>query len=178
MFGQTLSHKRTNNFTQTVFMHNCCSYLSRNLRFSLQLLQTQHTANWSPTRLTFARASQIRSYNMAATTASSNTLAEKLKALNISYPLPNYPNCHPDVNPVDIYRAHLTNIMAEVTGVDTSIVYPALQWVQTLDMGDLVLAVPALRVKGKKPDVLAAEWAAKVRQLPFSICILLIVIVP
>ena len=99
---------------------------------------------------------------MAAITASSNTLEAKLKALKISYPLPEYPNCHPDANPVDIYRAHLTTILAEVTGVESAIIYPALAWVQTLDMGDLVLAVPALRVKGKKPDVLAAEWAEKV----------------
>jgi arginyl-tRNA synthetase len=96
---------------------------------------------------------------MAATESS---LAETLKGLSLTTPLPKYPNSYPDVNPVDIYRAHLTSILTEVTGVDAAIVYPALQWTQTLEKGDLVLPIPALRVKGKKPDELAAEWLAKV----------------
>jgi arginyl-tRNA synthetase len=92
----------------------------------------------------------------------SKDLAEKLVTLGVADSLRPYPNCYPEINPVDIYRAHLTTILAEVTGVDASIIYPALQWTQTLDKGDLVLPVPALRVKGKKPAELAAEWAEKV----------------
>lgn len=94
--------------------------------------------------------------------AVSTSLSEKLKSLSLDKPLPQYPNCYPEVNPVDIYRAHLTSLLTEVTGVDAAIVYPAIQWTQTLEKGDLVLPVPALRVKGK-PDVLAAEWVAKVK---------------
>jgi hypothetical protein len=63
---------------------------------------------------------------------------------------------------IDSYRAHITELLHEVTGVDSLIIYPALQWTQTLDKGDLVLPVPALRVKGKKPPELAAEWVEKV----------------
>ena len=37
-----------------------------------------------------------------------------------------------------------------------------LQWTQTQDKGDLMLPVPALRVKGRKADELAREWAEKV----------------
>jgi arginyl-tRNA synthetase len=96
---------------------------------------------------------------MATTTS---LLADKLKALDLAAPLPKYPNCYPEVNPVDIYRAHLTSLLTEVTGVDAAIIYPALQWTQTLEKGDLVLPIPALRVKGKKPDQLAAEWIEKV----------------
>ncbi|KAF4630871.1 hypothetical protein G7Y89_g7267 [Cudoniella acicularis] len=77
-----------------------------------------------------------------------------------------YPNCYPEANTVDIYRAHLTSILAEVTGVDAKIIYPALQWTQTLEKGDLVLPVPALRIKGKKPNELAAEWVAKFPESP------------
>lgn len=98
---------------------------------------------------------------MPSTTAASEQLSEKLKSLSVTS-LPEYSNCFPDVNPVDIYRAHLTSILTEVTGVDAKIVYPALQWTQTLEKGDLVLPIPALRVKGKKPDDLAAEWILKV----------------
>jgi len=98
-------------------------------------------------------------YNMAA---ASSELADKLKSLDVSEPLPKYPNCFPEVNTVDIYRAHLASTLSEVTGVDATIIYPALQWTQTLEKGDLVLPVPALRVKGKKPNELAEEWVAKV----------------
>jgi arginyl-tRNA synthetase len=99
---------------------------------------------------------------MAATEAAANALAEKLTTLSVTYPLPEFPNCHPEVNPVDIYRAHLTTILTELTGVDAKIVYPALQWTSTLEMGDLLLPVPALRIKGRKPQELALEWVEKV----------------
>lgn len=100
--------------------------------------------------------------------AAASSLSDTLKLLSLTEPLPKYPNCFPEVNPVDIYRAHLTSILTGVTGVDASIIYPALQWTQTLEKGDLVLPVPALRVKGKKPAELAAEWVEKVRKyLPF-----------
>jgi arginyl-tRNA synthetase len=99
--------------------------------------------------------------------AAESTISEMLLGkLSLTTPLPKYPNCYPEVNPVDIYRAHLTSILTEVTGVDAAIIYPALQWTQTLEKGDLVLPIPALRVKGKKPAELAAEWVAKVFYLP------------
>jgi hypothetical protein len=111
-----------------------------------------------------ARFSFIRplSTKMPSATCPTELLNDKLKALSLAEPLPKYPNCYPAINPVDVYRAHLTDILTKVTGVDASIVYPALQWTQTLEKGDLVLPVPALRLKGKKPDQLAAEWVAAV----------------
>jgi arginyl-tRNA synthetase len=112
---------------------------------------------------TGSQASHI--YNMAA---ASSALVDKLKSLDVSEPLPKYPNCFPEVNTVDIYRAHLSSILSEVTGVDAKIIYPALQWTQTLEKGDLVLPVPALRVKGKKPNELAAEWVEKVVTFGFG----------
>lgn len=111
-------------------------------------------------RLTFKGALRPHTYRM--TTASA--LSEQLRG-SLATPLPMYPNCYPEDNPVDIYRAHLTSILTEVTGVDASIVYPALQWTQTLEKGDLVLPIPALRVKGKKPPELAAEWVEKVPEI-------------
>lgn len=71
------------------------------------------------------------------------------------------PNCFPDVNPVDIYRAHITSILSDITGADKSVIYPVLQWTATLDKGDLMLAIPALRIKGK-PDDLGKQWLEKV----------------
>ena len=66
------------------------------------------------------------------------------------------------VNPVDVYRAHISKELAALTGLDTTEIYPRLQWTQTLEKGDLVLPVPALRIKGKKPNDLAEELAEKV----------------
>ena len=100
--------------------------------------------------------------------AAQDLLATKLKSLSVTTPLKKYPNCYPEINPVDVYRAHLTEILTEVTGVDAAIIYPSLQWTQTLEKGDLVLPVPALRVKGKKPPELAAEWVQKVYQSKFK----------
>jgi len=72
-------------------------------------------------------------------------------------------NCHPELNPFDFYRAHLANVLADVTGVDADIVYRALSWTSGLDKGDLMLAAPALRIKGQKPDELVKQWVEKVR---------------
>lgn len=85
--------------------------------------------------------------------------------------LPSFPNAFPAHNPVDLYRAHIASLIAPIAGVTPEIVYPALQWPQTLDKGDLTLPVPALRLKGKKPDELAKDIADKVRMGLTNICI-------
>jgi len=91
------------------------------------------------------------------------TLTKLLGGFSVKEATEQYPNCYPESNPLDVYRAHLAQVLGEVTGVDTKIIYPALQWTTSLDKGDINMAVPALRVKGKKPDELAKEWVEKVR---------------
>lgn len=93
--------------------------------------------------------------------ASDAAVSQLAKQIQDLPPLDKYPNCYPEINPVDVYRSHITTLLHGVTGVDPKIIYPALQWTTTLDKGDLVLAVPALRVKGK-PDQLGAQWLEKV----------------
>ena len=73
-----------------------------------------------------------------------------------------FPNFYPQHNPIDFYRAHVAILLAKTTGVDPQIVYQAVQWTQTLDNGDLVIASPALRIKGAKPQELAEKWAKEV----------------
>ncbi|KAF7553956.1 hypothetical protein G7046_g6950 [Stylonectria norvegica] len=94
-----------------------------------------------------------------------NTLAAQLKQLGLDKVDP-YPNCHPETNPIDIYRSHITGLMHQVTGVDPKIIFPAVQWTQSLDKGDAIIAIPALRVKGKKPPELVEEWCAKFPESP------------
>jgi hypothetical protein len=97
-----------------------------------------------------------------AVVTSIQDLAQKVNGLSLQTIAEKYPDCHPAHNPFDLYRAHLTNVLGEITGVDTSIIYSRLAWTQTLDKGDLTLPVPALRVKAKKMDELAQQWADKV----------------
>ncbi|PHH82913.1 hypothetical protein CDD82_4347 [Ophiocordyceps australis] len=97
-----------------------------------------------------------------ASDASFEKLADQFKHLPL---IDKYPNCFPDINPVDIYRAHITSILHDITGVDKTIIYPALLWPATLEKGDLTLAIPALRVKGK-PDELGKQWLEKWPESP------------
>ena len=73
----------------------------------------------------------------------------------------SFPNSYPSLNPVDIYREHLSGLIGPIVGLEPSIIYPKLQWTQTLDKGDLMLPVPALQIKGKKPQALATEIGEK-----------------
>ncbi|GAO14739.1 hypothetical protein UVI_02028490 [Ustilaginoidea virens] len=88
-------------------------------------------------------------------------LAQRVDGLTLQSLAQKYPTASFESNPLDLYRAHLSNVLSEISGVDTSIIYPVVMLTQSLDKGDFVVAVPALRIKGSKPDVLAQEWAAK-----------------
>lgn len=67
------------------------------------------------------------------------------------------------VNPVDVYREHIADALAPMVGLPAQEILPRLQWTLTQDKGDLMLPIPALRIKGKKPAELATEWVEKVR---------------
>ncbi|KAL2264182.1 hypothetical protein VTK26DRAFT_888 [Humicola hyalothermophila] len=88
-------------------------------------------------------------------------LVQKVGGLTLDTIADKYPNCHPEINPWDFYRAHLADVLADITGVEPKIIYPSLAWTQTLDKGDFSLAAPALRVKGQNPAELAKQWAEK-----------------
>ena len=77
-----------------------------------------------------------------------------------------FPNSYPILNPVDLYREHLSEAIASIVGLEPTAVYPKLQWTQALDKGDLMLPVPALQLKGRKPQELAAEIADKFPESP------------
>ena len=88
--------------------------------------------------------------------------AQRLAALKIDSSFLNLVDSFPDFNPVDVYRCFISTHLAEITKLDAKVIYPALQWTQTLDKGDLNLAVPRLRVKQGAPDELAKRWAEEV----------------
>lgn len=72
-----------------------------------------------------------------------------------------FPGCFPTLNPVDIYREHISEELGKIAEIDPAKIYPRLQWTNTLDKGDLALAVPALQIKTKNPKELAQEFADK-----------------
>ncbi|KAI4187329.1 MAG: hypothetical protein L6R41_002871 [Letrouitia leprolyta] len=61
-------------------------------------------------------------------------------------------------NPVDIYRSHISDLLAPVAGKPAKEIYERLSWTQTFDKGDLGLAVPSLRIPPKEAGNKAAEW--------------------
>jgi arginyl-tRNA synthetase len=65
------------------------------------------------------------------------------------------------LNPFDSYRKHVAECIAPIVDLKPEFIASKLQWTQTLDKGDLMLPVPALQLKGKKPPELAAEIASK-----------------
>ncbi|KIX03923.1 arginine-tRNA ligase [Rhinocladiella mackenziei CBS 650.93] len=60
-------------------------------------------------------------------------------------------------NPVDFYRQYIAERLAPIVNRKDTELVPLLQWTATLDKGDLMLPVPALRVKGKPPQDQARE---------------------
>lgn len=90
------------------------------------------------------------------------SLQSQLASLGISDPLAVFAESNPTTNPVDVFRCYIANTLAPIGGVDGKLIYSSLEWTQSFDKGDLILAIPRLRLKGKKPDEIAKEWAEKV----------------
>ena len=99
---------------------------------------------------------------MSSSAGGADQLAGLVGGLTLESAAEKYPNCYPASNALDFVRAHIADLLVGITGADAKIIFPALTWTTGLDKGDFSLAVPALRVKGKKPDELAREWAEAV----------------
>lgn len=80
--------------------------------------------------------------------------------------VPQQPNTYPALNPFDIYRSHITDLLAQTTGIDKAIIYPTLAWTAKPENGDLQLAVPALRQKGRDMKEFAKEIGEKFPESP------------
>jgi arginyl-tRNA synthetase len=80
--------------------------------------------------------------------------------------VPQEPNIYPALNPFDIYRSHITELLSKSSGIDAKIIYPTVAWTAKPENGDLQLAVPALRQKRKDMDNLVKELVDGVSVLP------------
>lgn len=86
-------------------------------------------------------------------------LSANLGKLNLVAP-PSIEGSHPESNTVDLCRNYITEQLSALAGVDKAIIYPALEWCQVLEKGDLLLPLPRLRLKGNLEE-LAVELAEK-----------------
>lgn len=64
-------------------------------------------------------------------------------------------------NPFDFYREYIAELLAPIVERKKDELVNFLQWTTTLEKGDLMLPVAALRVKGKKPQDIAEDIVAK-----------------
>lgn len=65
-------------------------------------------------------------------------LAHTLKNLGLDR-VPAEPNTFPALNPFDLYRSHITELLSQASGIDKKIIYPTLQWTSKSENGDLQL---------------------------------------
>ncbi|SCU82028.1 LANO_0B04896g1_1 [Lachancea nothofagi CBS 11611] len=93
-------------------------------------------------------------------TMSTSSIASQLEKMSIQEP-PVSEGSFPQVNVVDLMRNYITVELSKISGVDAKLIYPALEWTNTLDRGDLLIPVPRLRIKGANPKDLAIEWSEK-----------------
>lgn len=102
-------------------------------------------------------------------TTTLDRLQAKLNALDVETPIPSFDNTEVLVNPIDVYRSYLANLLAALVESDRQLVYDSIQWTNNLANGDLLLVIPKLRLKGVKPADMAKDLSAKVREgLPLS----------
>lgn len=94
-------------------------------------------------------------------------LNTKLKNLGIESPVKPYPGSNPELNPFDLFRSYITQELSRVSEVEQEKIFPALEWTNTSDRGDLVLPIPRI-VRGKVDhEALATEWASKFEKGPY-----------
>ncbi|KAF2714323.1 arginyl-tRNA synthetase [Pleomassaria siparia CBS 279.74] len=112
-----------------------------------QTFYTYSLANIPP----FVPFAPHKNANMDASTLkplSVDDISATLKTIGLDS-VPQEPNTYPALNPFDIYRSHITELLSKSSGIDAKIIYPTLAWTMKPENGDLQLAVPALRQKRK-----------------------------
>ena len=108
-----------------------------------------------------------RGYRFITTSSMADNLHQSLASLGIGS-LPSIPAAHLDQNPLDVYRSHIAERLASLAGVSPDAVFAGLDRSTKPETGDFVLAVPRLRIKDAKPDVLAAKWQSQVTSSKFT----------
>ncbi|VVT45890.1 uncharacterized protein SAPINGB_P000942 [Magnusiomyces paraingens] len=94
------------------------------------------------------------------------SLTQKLNAFGISEPVKPYPGSNPELNPIDLFRSYITQELSRVSGIEPAKIFPALEWTNTSDRGDLIIPIPRI-TREKNHEELAAEWTSKFENGPY-----------
>ncbi|OAL49148.1 Nucleotidylyl transferase [Pyrenochaeta sp. DS3sAY3a] len=81
-------------------------------------------------------------------------LEQNLRSFGITTPAVEVDAARVLINPLDLLRSHLANILAGIFGCDISAAYRSIQWPNNISNGDLDVVLPKLR-----PGVKAGETA-------------------
>ncbi|CDR39716.1 CYFA0S03e06392g1_1 [Cyberlindnera fabianii] len=119
---------------------------------------TRHLVRPSYARISYAPL-ELRKLHTIPSVMAAADITNQLQKLNIEAP-PSFEGSFPEYNTVDLLRNYITNELAKISGVDTKLIFPALEWTNTPDRGDLLIPIPRLRLKGN-PKEFAEEWASK-----------------
>ncbi|KAL7622640.1 arginyl-tRNA synthetase [Parahypoxylon ruwenzoriense] len=65
-----------------------------------------------------------------------NQLLLKLDGITLDSIAEKFPATHSDINPYDLYRVHISEVLAPITGVAAEKIHPVIQWTNALDKGD------------------------------------------
>lgn len=98
-----------------------------------------------------------------------DALERSLAALNLTVPVPGVKSADVLVNPLDVIRTYLAEILADIAGCDIEAAYKSIQWPNNIFNGDLTVILPKLRPKAKA-DEIAVELMEKVRDFHSCLC--------
>lgn len=87
------------------------------------------------------------------------TLTKTLNGLNLQVPQ-EIEGSYPQSNTVDLCRNYIAEELSKLAGVDKQLVFNGLDWSNTMDKGDLLIALPRLKLKGNL-DEIAKDLASK-----------------
>ncbi|KAG8418776.1 arginyl-tRNA synthetase, variant 2 [Metarhizium acridum] len=103
--------------------------------------------------MAFARSSHHICNRMADSSSFADPLQGPLSTI--------YPAAFPYLNPLDRFRIAIAEELSIITGADRNLIFDSLDRSTSLNKGDLLLAVPRLRVKNSLPIELTHEVVAK-----------------
>lgn len=86
-----------------------------------------------------------------------------LRALSLDEGIPSFSGADVQNNPLDIYQAHLADILVHLTSCEPQSAYDSILLPSVNDIGDLTVVLPRLRLHDFDPEDLAADLRQKVR---------------
>jgi arginyl-tRNA synthetase len=97
-------------------------------------------------------------------TLQADSLKLLLNRLGVEDSSNSFPSADVLTRPLDIYRAHLADVLVQLTDCEPQVAYDSI--LEPNDYGDLEVVIPKLRLKGSNPKELAFNLAQKVCRRP------------